>query len=1285
MAALLKNNNQSSVGAQQCAESMPNTNVMPTSMFVDAKEHLCTQNASTTPNTNAHALNISEMCSELTRNEKISTTRMEDSPTVEGSKNERKISEKNFTASTTTHPKKKRRESPTSHQLPPTLWIHRFPHKKKQGERYKSSTFSPTVRNGIMEAFNLIWIQPTQNAKNYENKDLITENFVQGGKDENSFYVRQLNQKTSDAVAMVLARNNTVFVAMLRGFHEIFESFNKGQADRALPNKDAVKKITPDLVRGIAHRIALDSGFPKGVGLCRCLPLAAWNAVMQGLYNRIPQSQQRKANKNPLKKIMPLVTTFNDEYEMQNDINGLEATHDVEMYEDSLNKLINACAVVYLKHGASLFKAALAKIEHKHDFIKSQAGRRAAALKKAKKPTAPVEATTTVPVEVSEQTVQIQINHLVDRINSVAEVLRNCAVATPAEHVCREMLTQPSAYMKYVGKDVTCTVTEMMFAIGDRHGSKNDLMAQVLGQRSSNLWIGCITLVLAAHKKGLDCSKIAGEANAEGTRNKISGYDANAHMGTVTRATIQGSYKKVKDTFKCQHSSILKHASAEIKTSWKVASAELNTLVLENFPDDSGIAETFARLQLFVGQKKKVHGLIQTKHRTAAIQHLKWVWVLYCEMLPTNQTPTTDNFISVMLSPMGVSLCSAYLAWVATGMYRLKVRALSGLEIPSHINLQDLSKKPSIENTLFGTPADDLIDVLAALVYTEWSPEKSILASVQQNAKQTKCTPWHANTNLGRSAAAWMYWLLGSCRIVQHFAPRPGILEQIQIITKSDWEARQPGLNDQAELRLGLFFILDGNNIEYSHAHKVTGSGGKADPAFDAKAAHGFIKQGSEWSGIVGSTTSTQGKWDASILQRTFRRYQDAARIIGGDPLSRKYIIDVKDPLTNKFKVMTSAIVSSPVMPVFTRYHAAVEQEQPENRTFEKVMQPLTKLNGQGMKKHLSTLKQQGIVPTHRPPTGCLMDNTLSKGKNHTKTAKRVAELFKHSIAPAIASGKPILMDKLFNLNSVPKSKDLSSGKVVASSVYKFMQLNVASKQNMARFGISEEKLKSVRLNCIEIAAGRLHVHPNWFGRQTKISQLISIRACLRQIPDWDDGEAPDRRVVTAITNMAADQLHETMDKIVKVHYCDVHKTELGNPVTYFAKFDERIRAHPVKPIFSLQGIQEWPSTTVEPHSHEGFSSSSSSSSDSGMSLVQKAWTDVRLLTVVEQNMNMTCLTAYRDSLQWIIDNQTWLSTKEPGIIDWFNSRANYDPMEMEVEPQRRTPRAKKRKRVHDA
>jgi hypothetical protein len=177
---------------------------------------------------------------------------------------------------------------------------------------------------------------------------------------------------------------------------------------------------------------------------------------------------------------------------------------------------------------------------------------------------------------------------------------------------------------------------------------------------------------------------------------------------------------------------------------------------------------------------------------------------------------------------------------------------------------------------------------------------------------------------------------------------------------------------------------------------------------------------------------------------------------------------------------------------------------------------------------------------------------------------------------------------------------------------------------------------------------------------------------CLRQIPDWDDGETPDRRLVAAIKEKASDQLHEQMDKIIKIHYLDVHKTELGNPVNYFTKFDERIRAHPIQPIFSLNdGITQWPTTVVQPYS------SSSSSMNSSMTLVQKAWTDVRLLSVVEQNMNMATLTAYRDSLQWIIDNQDWLKTKEPGILNWFNSKAQYDAME--IEKQVHTPRKRKR------
>jgi hypothetical protein len=149
---------------------------------------------------------------------------------------------------------------------------------------------------------------------------------------------------------------------------------------------------------------------------------------------------------------------------------------------------------------------------------------------------------------------------------------------------------------------------------------------------------------------------------------------------------------------------------------------------------------------------------------------------------------------------------------------------------------------------------------------------------------------------------------------------------------------------------------------------------------------------------------------------------------------------------------------------------------------------------------------------------------------------------------------------------------------------------------------------------------------------------------------------------------MAKAQLHE-LPKIIKLHYCDVHKTDLGNPVSFFARFDERIRAHPTQPVFSLNGIESWPSTIVAPNATR----------DNSIQPIQHAWTDVRNLSIAEQNLNMTTLTAYQDSLQWIIDNKQWLSEKEPGILRWFEERVHYDSMEEET-PVRRSPRGKKRK-----
>ena len=323
------------------------------------------------------------------------------------------------------------------------------------------------------------------------------------------------------------------------------------------------------------------------------------------------------------------------------------------------------------------------------------------------------------------------------------------------------------------------------------------------------------------------------------------------------------------------------------------------------------------------------------------------------------------------------------------------------------------------------------------------------------------------------------------------------------------------------------------------------------------------------------------------------------------------------------------------------------------------------------MSKHLPELVKLGIQPCHRPPRGYLGDHTLAKTKSHSKTAKKMAQLFKSHIAPAIISETPLEMDKAWDLKSIEKpvvGQGYVTGKITAQSKYAFKASNVASVMNLERFGITAEKLASVKLICKEIAAGRMHVHANFFGRQTKLSELIAIRETLRQIPDWDDAEAPDRRIKGRIVDMAKAQLHE-LPKIIKLHYCDVHKTDLGNPVSFFARFDERIRAHPTQPVFSLNGIESWPSTIVAPNATR----------DNSIQPIQHAWTDVRNLSIAEQNLNMTTLTAYQDSLQWIIDNKQWLSEKEPGILRWFEERVHYDSMEEET-PVRRSPRGKKRK-----
>ena len=152
---------------------------------------------------------------------------------------------------------------------------------------------------------------------------------------------------------------------------------------------------------------------------------------------------------------------------------------------------------------------------------------------------------------------------------------------------------------------------------------------------------------------------------------------------------------------------------------------------------------------------------------------------------------------------------------------------------------------------------------------------------------------------------------------------------------------------------------------------------------------------------------------------------------------------------------------------------------------------------------------------------------------------------------------------------------------------------------------------------------------------------------------------------------MSRFQLHE-MPKIIKTYYCKVHETVLGNPITLFSRFDERIRAHPtIQPVFSLaRGIESWPDTIVEPVTVE----------DKTLPALQRAIKNLRMLSIQEQNLNMATLNAYKSALQFIIDNQTWLKDKDKCLLDWFEERASYDPMDIET-PIRKSPRGKKRKK----
>jgi hypothetical protein len=134
-------------------------------------------------------------------------------------------------------------------------------------------------------------------------------------------------------------------------------------------------------------------------------------------------------------------------------------------------------------------------------------------------------------------------------------------------------------------------------------------------------------------------------------------------------------------------------------------------------------------------------------------------------------------------------------------------------------------------------------------------------------------------------------------------------------------------------------------------------------------------------------------------------------------------------------------------------------------------------------------------------------------------------------------------------------------------------------------------------------------------------------------------------------------------------HYCDIHKTALGNPELYFESMDRRIRAHPTPAVFSLEnGIESFPDTLVECREH-----------DDTLSDVERALKDVRLLSKREQMHNLATLAVYKGVLEFIIEVHRELPQHQIRILEWFHNIKN-NTRETDAEPDERQSPRKKRK-----
>jgi hypothetical protein len=333
--------------------------------------------------------------------------------------------------------------------------------------------------------------------------------------------------------------------------------------------------------------------------------------------------------------------------------------------------------------------------------------------------------------------------------------------------------------------------------------------------------------------------------------------------------------------------------------------------------------------------------------------------------------------------------------------------------------------------------------------------------------------------------------------------------------------------------------------------------------------------------------------------------------------------------------------------------------------------------------EHNAVVRSFGIKMCRHPPRGQPFDHTLAKKKAASSTNDSLRLIFR-GICKDLSQGKSIMIANTirgskWNMQNVSPPTDGTSyttGNVYQEDVYTMEDDNTVANLTHDIHGkeITAQEKKDFMIMARAVASGDLIVSPAWFGRQTNISHILGVLLTARHINGWQQGDrSTDGVLMSRLDTQAELEGHEgtkkkgndRKDSVLSKFYCKIFKTTLGNPEQYFEHFDTRVRAHPTAAVFSLEGIESFPSTLVECIPHNPAESP-----------LVRALKDVRLVTIREQMQNLAVLSVYKSLLLFIIERQHEIPKHQECVLRWFGERANPPEMEQEV---RESPRKKMR------